>query len=376
MTETVLDYESDAIRELMEVEEDARTDDWLQKSLQQAIMLELATLPPYLCGWWSVIEKTEEDKKISSMIREIIFDEMSHLGHVCNLLTTIGGSPIIADKNVVAPYPCQLPGGVRPNLPDEDGQDKNLTVYLSGLTRKSVEMYSRIEAPAKPLAKFSEGNEEKTYPSIGEFYDAILKAFQKPGVPFTGWRQLVYSMDGHGKGNSLFAIKNLADAEKAIKIIQEQGEGTHAMPENPHDGYEGELAHYYTFRQLYRGKKLIKVQEQPPKWDFEGADIKMPGAHPMGVVPKGGWAGDKKTAPDAKVQKILDDFNSTFSSMLRSLEKVWQQDSPKDAEKHMSDAEAEMYNLGGPALQLMEKPLPNDPAKRYGPEFLYIPKKP
>ena len=46
MTETVLDYESDAIRDLMEVEEEARTDDWLQKSLQQAIMLELATLPP------------------------------------------------------------------------------------------------------------------------------------------------------------------------------------------------------------------------------------------------------------------------------------------------------------------------------------------
>ena len=61
MTETVLDYESDAIRDLMEVEEEARTDDWLQKSLQQAIMLELATLPHYLCCYLSIIENTEED---------------------------------------------------------------------------------------------------------------------------------------------------------------------------------------------------------------------------------------------------------------------------------------------------------------------------
>ena len=309
------------------------------------------------------------------MIREIVFDEMSHLGHVCYLLTTIGGSPLIADTRVVAPYPCNLPGGVRPNLPDEDGQDKNLTVYLSGLTRKSVEMYSRIEAPANPLAKFAAEDDGKTYPSIGEFYDAIREAFRRPGVPFTGRRQVVFGMDGHGKGNSLFAIKNLADAEKAIKIIQEQGEGTHSMPENPHDGYEGELAHYYTFRQLYRGKKLIKVQEQPPKWDFEGAAITLPGAHPMGVVPKGGWAEDKKTAPNAEVEELLKKFNGTFSSMLRSLEKAWQQDSQKDAETHMSDAVTDMFNLGTPALALMEKPLPNDPAKRYGPEFLYIPKK-
>ncbi|MGW0878044.1 ferritin-like domain-containing protein [Streptomyces sp. NPDC002671] len=376
MTETVLEYESDAICELMEVEEEARADDWLKNSLQQAIMLELATLPPYLCGYWSIIEKTKEDEKISFMIREIVFDEMSHLGHVCNLLTTIGGSPIIADKGVVAPYPSHLPGGVRPNLPDEENQDENLTVYLSGLTRKSVEMFSRIEAPVKPLAKFAAVGGGKIYPSIGEFYDAILKAFQRPGVRFTGRRQVVYGMSGHGKGNSLFAIKNLADAEKAIKIIQEQGEGTHSMPENPYDGYEGELAHYYTFRQLYRGKKLIKVQEQPPKWDFQGADIKMPGTRPMGVVPKGGWAGDEKTAPDAEVQKLLTEFNGTFSSMLRSLEKAWQQDDAKEAERHLSDAVGDMFGLGSPAQALMDKPLRNDPAKRYGPEFLYIPKKP
>ncbi|SOE08204.1 ferritin-like protein [Streptomyces sp. Ag109_G2-15] len=335
MTETVLDYESDAICELMEVEEEARTDDWLQSSLQQAIMLELATLPPYLCGYWSMIEKTEEDKKISFMIREIIFDEMSHLGHVCNLLTTIGGSAHRGHEGR-GPLPLQSAGRSAP----------------------------------QPSGRRRPGQEPDRLPERAD------QEIGRDVLPNRGAREAACQVRGRGRREGLFAIKNLADAEKAIKIIQEQGEGTHSMPENPHDGYEGELAHYYTFRQLYRGKKLIKVQEQPPKWDFEGAAITMPGALPMGVVPKGGWAKDKKTEPDAQVQKLLKEFNNTFSSMLRSLELAWQQDSPKDAETHMSDAVAEMYNLGGPALQLMEKPLPNDPAKRYGPEFLYIPKKP
>lgn len=363
MTTMELDYNSDAIVQLLETPPKDRSLSWLKSALQQAIMLELATLPPYLCGWWSLDDDSETGKAADRAIREIIFDEMSHLGHVCNLLTTIGGSPRIADPAVLAPYPCPLPGGVRPKIhPD-------LEVYLSGLTQDSVEMFSQIEAPERPLAQFA----EETFASIGAFYTAILEAFTQHGSEIKGTRQVIENMAGHGGGNSLFAIRTLADAEKAIEIIKEQGEGTDQTPENTFPGYMGELSHYYVFREIFRGRKLKKIQETPPRWDFQGDAIPMPHARPMGRVPKGGWAADPDTRPTPTVQAELDKVNQTFSDMLRSLEKAWQQDTPEEAGRHLGAAIGKMFALGEPAIKLMGMKLPNDSTLHYGPEFRYSP---
>ncbi|MET7432914.1 MULTISPECIES: ferritin-like protein [Streptomyces] len=69
--------------------------------MQQAVLLELATLPPYLCGLWS-IEDPSQDEGVFHAIREIAFDEMSHLGLADNLLTTTGGVPRLADLDMYA----------------------------------------------------------------------------------------------------------------------------------------------------------------------------------------------------------------------------------------------------------------------------------
>lgn len=55
---------------------------------------------------------------------------------VCNMPTTVGGTPRLADSSVVPKYPGPLPGGVRPGL----------TVEFRGLSKDSVDMYSRSEA--------------------------------------------------------------------------------------------------------------------------------------------------------------------------------------------------------------------------------------
>ncbi|MGW0585410.1 ferritin-like domain-containing protein [Streptomyces sp. NPDC002920] len=80
MTTVELDYSSDGIVQLMQTPPEQRSLAWLKNALQQAIMLELATLPPYLCGYWSVIQDTDSGKAAATAIRAIIFDEMSHLG--------------------------------------------------------------------------------------------------------------------------------------------------------------------------------------------------------------------------------------------------------------------------------------------------------
>ncbi|MGQ4445750.1 ferritin-like domain-containing protein, partial [Streptomyces violaceoruber] len=47
-----------SVAHLLAVPESGRGVDWLREALQVAVALELATIPPYLCGWWSVGDRT------------------------------------------------------------------------------------------------------------------------------------------------------------------------------------------------------------------------------------------------------------------------------------------------------------------------------
>ncbi|MGW6941595.1 ferritin-like domain-containing protein [Streptomyces xanthophaeus] len=348
--------QSNRIVELMRQPAKERDGEWVRNALQQAVLLELATLPPYLCGLWSV-NATSGDP-VFRTLRTIVFDEMSHLGLVCNLLTTVGGTPRLADETLVPVYPGPLPGGVRPDL----------TVFLGGL-KDSVEMYAKIEEPDDPVIRAAPA----PYTSIGAFYTAILAALQADPRLITGERQVVRDMTHHGSGNSLVALTTLDAVTSAIGIIKEQGEGTSASPQNPHPNQasSGELAHYYAFLEIVHGRKLIHPPGHPDKWDFQGPLIPMPATFPMGVVPAGGWP---RTGPDAAppaVTALLDKGNRAYSDMLRLLERVWQQDDPDHATELLDDAVLKMFALRAPARELMQRPLPDGSGRNYGPEFRY-----
>ncbi|MFF8387048.1 ferritin-like domain-containing protein [Streptomyces kanasensis] len=350
---TVLAYESNAIVELMEVRPVDRDEAWLKDALQQAIMVEIATIGPYASAMWSI---KEGSGPVYDTIRRVIFDEMSHMGLVCNMLTTIGGSPILADPNVAPKYEYPLPGGVRPEL----------TVFLEGLSKDSVEMFSEIERPDHPVAEF------ETFTSIGAFYTAVEEAFEAHQHLIRGTRQLAYSMTHHGQGNDILPLDSIERVRGAIEVIKEQGEGTSASPENPFPGKEGELAHFYAFRELFHGRKLVKVSESPDMWDFTGDEVPFPPAHPMGRVPRGGWVNGGENAPGPEVQQALDLFNREFSSMLRALEKAWQTDDPNAAKAEVGKAVGHMFQMGPKARALMERELPDGSGRTYGPEFLYV----
>lgn len=123
----------DSVARLLAMPEDGRGIDWLRSALQVAVELELSTIPPYLCGWWSIRDRGADAARL---IRRIIDDEMYHLGVVCNLLVAVGGRPRI--RAAAPTYPGPLPGGVRAGV----------TVYLSGLTRSFVhDVMMAVEAP-------------------------------------------------------------------------------------------------------------------------------------------------------------------------------------------------------------------------------------
>jgi hypothetical protein len=304
---------------------------WLKEALQAAVELEFATIPPYLCAWWSIKDPNDP---VAGLMRSIVLEEMGHLGLVCNLLSTLDGTPQLNTPDAVPRYPGLLPGGVHPGL----------TVGLQGLTRDLIaDTFMQIEYPqAGPIATVL----GETFPTIGAFYDAIEAAFQKrPASAITGQRQLLFT------GVGLFKILTLADVDKAIQQIKQQGEGTTQSPQAVNDAEE--FAHYYKLAEIYRGRTLIKTADGT--WKYEGDPIVFPEVFPMAPVPPEGYAESH-------------DFDKLFTVLMGKLQNAW----ATGTQSQLGAAIGIMFSLGEPARALMKKPLPSG-AGTYGPSFKLVP---
>ena len=347
------------IPELLEVEEPARDLDWLKKSLQTAVELELATIPVYLSGMWSI--KAMEGE-VFKLIKSVVMEEMLHLGLACNMLKAIGGSPKLRDQ--VPDYPCPLPGGV--GVPE--GEHDPVTVYLAGLSKDSVEMYMNIERPEHPLA----GRTGATH-TIGKFYDAILLAFQSmnPALSPAGQRTSPFFSVSVPKPSGEFsdlaeplrAIATLGDVKKAIKTIKDQGEGTEASPDAMLDSDSSELAHFYRFGEIFHGKRLNPVDVQ-----FDGDPVLFPDPSelfPVAKVPKGGY-------PDRpEVHAELQAFNEAFTRVITGLEAAWAGEG--DPDELPGEPIGAMFELGDKAQAVMRIRIPDDPQhQHFGPDFRVI----
>ncbi|MFJ7148074.1 ferritin-like protein [Streptomyces sp. NPDC100445] len=303
---------------------------WLRQALEAAVALELATLPPYLCAWWSVRDRRSETARL---IRRVIGDEMYHLGVVCNLLVAVGGRPRI--REAAPTYPGPLPGGVRGGL----------KVYLSGLTRTFVhDVMMAIEAPDTPLARTDRS------PSIGDFYGDLGKAFREAAPELSARGQLSSRIGS----DELTPVKTLDDVERCLEIVKEQGEGTESSPA---DSFQDDHpAHYYAFAEIYHGRQL---RPDARGWSFTGASVPFPDARPMARVPAGGWP-----HPAQRVRQLLDRFDDTYATVLDKLEAAWS----GGGQSAMGAAVHAMRAMEEPAVELMEITIPDAPGN-YGPQF-------
>lgn len=326
---------SKKIIELMEVSPEERDLKWLQDTLQCAIELEFATIPPYLCGMWSIKNRHETAYRL---IKSIVLEEMLHMGLACNMLTAIGGTPQINTK--IPPYPGHLPGGVRPEL----------TVYLAGLSKDYLlNVYMQIEYPEAGPVVLALG---ETYPTIGAFYDAILDTFKQVSPSVSETNQLAQ------EDLQLFVITTIDDAEKAINEIKEQGEGTSQSPLA--EDFGGELAHYYRFAEICHEKTLV---QKDGKWQYAGDDIPFPkDVYPVAPIPEGGYVNQPSEA-----QPKLQEFDKEFTTMLHHLQSAWANGSQDDLDQAIDI----MRDLGALATDIMKIPLP-DGSGVYGPDFVPV----
>jgi hypothetical protein len=272
----------------------------LQDALLTAIQLEFSTIPPYLCAQWSV---NNDPSGAGKMIQGVVVQEMLHFGFACNMYTATGGSlkGLIAAPGFVPTYPTNgLPGEVHPGL----------VVSLVPLSSESLNTFMSIEYPdVTPVVEqpaTPPPPAPPAPPTIGQFYETIAAGFNTVfpdgSLPYNpSLNQVVTAVDS----DQLFAINSVADALNAISEVTEQGEGTSTSPDegtfDPDD-----LAHYYTFAEIYFGKQVAPVGSG---YQYSGSPVTMPTVFSFTPQP-----------PDAPDQAT---FISAFTTLMTQLEACW-----------------------------------------------------
>ena len=254
--------------------------------LIQAMVIEHATLPPYLTALYSL--KPGSNLEAFQIIRTIAVEEMLHLTLAANVFNAVGGNikEVLTNPDFVPTYPTILPTRPKP----EDAFD----VHLKKFCPETVQTFLNIERADhvdenKPLVasrpaqiakhkvlQFLGKEEDLRYYSIGAFYTEVIrglkaldKEYKERGENlFIGdpKKQITpeYYYDGAG---DIVKVTDLDSAIKAMYVIQTQGEGSGS--ETIYDS-EKELCHYYRFQQLDKEQYYVVDKEDPQNSDKPG----------------------------------------------------------------------------------------------------------
>lgn len=330
--------------------------------LHAAMALEHATIPPYLTAYYSIQSTTNSDA--AHIIRVAAVEEMLHLTLVANVLNAIGGTPDLTRPGFVPSYPAYLP----------DGED-DFTVDLRPFSPEAVETFCKIERPGKapgadarlmrtsdtgrPLLVSSPTAEGMHFYSIGEFYEEIVDGLEKvaagdPGL-FRGDPALQVGPESYYSGGGVvIVVSDLDSARRALRFIAAQGEG---LDSGMYDA-DGELAHYYRFRQLQLGR-YYQVGDEPDS----------PSGPPLSIT----WDDVYKVKVSARLADYpagselagaVRNFNADYGAFLALLTKAF-----NGQPGLLQDAVWEMFRLRDAFNRLVCNPLPGTDGLHAAPTF-------
>lgn len=332
----------------------------VRANLQLAVELEHATLPAYLQAAYSLDDT--KNGVIAGMIIDIAMQEMEHFCQAANILVAIGGKPAIDDPKFVPSYP----GGLPKNIGTQPGQPEFI-VHLRGFSMDQVETcFMVIEEPADPIdvqdaaPKLAPSDIKENYRTIGEFYEDISNALGDLG-------DKVFSGTATGQVYGMFGIKpilNLKDAQDAIARIIREGEGTPTSPEEGTEGGDGNrMAHYYSFYEIFKGRKIEKAADG--SWCFTDEVVPFDPTGVQAIIDDPKQA-DYAAGSVAAVQSEA--FNTYYSNLLKALHQSFNGNPDK-----INDAIGLMYDLKIQAKMLMQVPIKGQPGKFCAPTWQYIP---
>ncbi len=322
----------------------------LHIALQQAVELEHATIPPYLCALYSI--KAGVNTEVAALIRSVVLEEMLHMALSANLLISIGGSPKIGHPGFVPRYPGPLPGGLRGGL----------TVRLRRCSIAQIrDVFMSIEEPEETVeTDRQEANaDDPVAPhlfTIGWFYDEIQRALVRLSrageISFGNAERQVSDWPGTGK---LFVITSLEQAIAAIHEIKHQGEG--ATPLDPDDA-DHELAHYFKFSEIVAGRRIVVDSNG---FSYTGPHIPF---DPNGVWPMMDDPDVAVLPPGSRARILSQQFAQTYQALLKGLHRTF-----NGQPQYLGQAIGMMYSLAVSAGELMQTPSGLDDGTTAGPSF-------
>ncbi|MFK4122793.1 ferritin-like protein [Streptomyces longwoodensis] len=364
-----------------------QTIEQLHEYLSKGLQLEHATLPPYLTALYSLHPGKNSDAW--HVIRVVAVEEMLHLTLVANVLNAVGGTPDLTKRGFVPDYPTYLPCG-----PDY------FKVHLRPFSRAALDTFLKIEKPAPaateqdrfvpmdwaalgvtsdgappPQEKLAELEESATvlglvpgepterFLSIGEFYEEIIRGInhledqaRKAGKTiFTGdpARQVTPEYFYSG-GGDVIKVTGRDTAIAALTLVAEQGEGLYGGIYDSQD----ELAHYYRFEQLEKGRYYQKGDD--------------PG-EPSGPTLSVDWDAVYPVKPDLKVEELTQDpeveaaareFNQFYATFLTGINLAY-----NGQPDLLLKAVWEMFRMRDRMNLLIRNPLTGHPGAHAGPTF-------
>jgi hypothetical protein len=342
--------------------------DELRAHLQAAVELEHSTIPPYLCGLYTI--KTGTNEKAAEIIRTVVVEEMLHFVLAANVLNAVGGSPSVDFPKFVPAYPATLPLGT----------GGELVVNLLKFSEDAVNTFLAIEKPAEPPAEeamleavpvrhipVEPGQladmlrRGEIYASIGDFYQAIedgltgLEAKAREAgetifVPDDGFqitREYYYN-----SGGEAFPVTDLDSALRALKTIVDQGEGYEREIFDGDDasfGQPRELAHYYRFNQIklrrcYAPGDTPRSGPTGPAFDVDYSDAAVWDMQPNPTV---------EGLPQGQVRDAGAAFSRIYTDLLRMLH-----DAVNGRREQLIPGVVQMFTLKESAIDLVRTPLP------------------
>lgn len=317
----------------------------LYPSLQNALQLEHATVPLYLSAYFSL--KGQANADVAATLRSVVREEMLHFAIIANVITALGGRPLIDDACLVPRFPGSLPMGVAGGL----------ELHLAPMSLDQCRNFMTVEEPDNPVTRAAAAPDTTT---IGDFYAAIIEkiehltdsAFDRPSAP-----QVVSPWF---RSDELFAITDAATAVRGIRLIVAQGEGTAASPFEQVGS--SELAHYYQFAEIVEQHRLVRTEAG--EFTYTGDDLRLdPGAvYPMHVDPTLAPADTQPVAHRLGVE-----FCAVYRRLLASLQATF-----TGTPQALGAAMGLMYELRLAALAMLDRTDPADPAHCLTPTWEYL----
>ncbi len=285
--------------------------DNLGEAIQQAIEIEIATIPVYLYTYYSINRVPSQDaisgqlvqqltskgmpladankvalnlsaevmvyaNKAGANIMSVVMEEMLHLALSSNLKQALVGRPILTGRSPSS-FPTMLPG-----------HQPEFAIDLAPFSLNQLMTFLKIESP-KPLPETPELLKAIPYKTIGEFYGMIKDCIDTNDLTYDTERpqltpgnryyapnmiDTVYYDKQHrpryvdaDDSGDLVHVVDRASADKAITQIVEQGEGNMGEGLNPDgtvncekppegdydDPSDKELSHFEKFAEIYCG---------------------------------------------------------------------------------------------------------------------------